>query len=98
MKKVFRFYDNDDDGSISKENIWQAGDLLEMESELNEQNVEMMIEMADRRKKGELNMDDFLELMSEIGLIPEEVEEEEVEVKSRNSSFERIVAALEEER
>ena len=22
MKKVFRFYDNDDDGGISKENIW----------------------------------------------------------------------------
>ena len=26
MRKVFRFYDNDDDGTISYENIWQAAD------------------------------------------------------------------------
>ena len=36
MKKVFRYYDNDDDGSITMENIWQAADLLELEDELNE--------------------------------------------------------------
>ena len=28
MKKVFRFYDNDDDGTITMDNIWQAADLL----------------------------------------------------------------------
>lgn len=26
MRKIFRFYDNDDDGTISVENIWQAAD------------------------------------------------------------------------
>ena len=36
MHKVFRYYDNDDDGSISHENIWQAADQLNLEDELNE--------------------------------------------------------------
>lgn len=70
MKKVFRFYDNDDDGTISKENIWQAADQLDLEHELNESNVSMMIEMADLSNKGEVDEDDFLQLMNECGLIP----------------------------
>ena len=52
LRKVFRFYDNDDDGSISPENIWQAADQLDLDDELNEQNVNMMIEMGDKDKKG----------------------------------------------
>ena len=52
MHKVFRYYDNDDDGSISAENLWQAADVLELEDELNEQSVNMMIEMGDLHKKG----------------------------------------------
>ena len=43
MAKVFRCYDNDDDGEVSSKNIYESGDLLEMEYELHEKNVEMMI-------------------------------------------------------
>lgn len=55
MVKVFRCYDNDDDGEISKKNIYESADLLDMEHELHEKNVEMMIEMADRKGKGSVN-------------------------------------------
>ena len=71
MRKVFRFYDNDDDGSISHENIYQAADLLEMEDELNEENVNMMIEMADKSNKGYITEREFIELMKEMGVIHE---------------------------
>ena len=71
MRKVFRFYDNDDDGSISHENIYQAADLLEMEDELNEENVNMMIEMADKSNKGYITEREFLDLMKEMGVIHE---------------------------
>ena len=60
MRKVFRFYDNDDDGSITKENIYEAAEQLDMEDELNEQNVLMMIEMADVNKKGHVNEEEFI--------------------------------------
>ena len=71
MRKVFRFYDNDDDGCISKRNIWEAADQLEMEEELDDQNVDMMIEMADKDNKGWLNEEEFITLMKTMGLIPE---------------------------
>lgn len=99
MKKVFRFYDNDDDGTISHENIWQAADQLDFEDELTESNVEAMIELADRKKQGEVDEADFLELMSFCGLIPEQtIEEPESENDGNNSSFERALAQMEEER
>lgn len=36
MRKVFRYYDNDDDGTITPNNIWEAADLLDLDDELNE--------------------------------------------------------------
>lgn len=69
LRKVFRFYDNDDDGSISPENIWQAGDQLDLDDELNEQNVNMMIEMGDKDKKGFIDEEEFIIMMREVGLI-----------------------------
>lgn len=69
MNKVFRYYDNDDDGSISHKNLWQAADVLDLEDELNEQNVNMMIEMGDINKKGEVQEAGFMMLMRELGLI-----------------------------
>lgn len=91
MKKVFRFYDNDDDGGISIENIWQAADQLDMEDECNESNVTAMIEMADRKKKGEVDEEDFLELMRDCGLIKDVIEVEPESDKGHNSSFERAL-------
>ena len=85
MRKVFRFYDNDDDGTISYDNIWQAADQLDLEEELSEQTVNMMIEMADKSNRGSVHEHEFIALMKELGLIPEqEYQEESVEKKEQN--------------
>lgn len=52
LKKVFRMYDNDDDGEISVKNIWECADQLEMEHLVNDERAMTMIEMADRKGKG----------------------------------------------
>ena len=48
MRKVFRCYDNDDDGKISHTNIWECAENLDMELHMDEENVEKMIELGDR--------------------------------------------------
>lgn len=85
MKKVFRYYDNDDDGSISHENIWQAADLLDLEDELNDQNVNMMIEMGDPNNNGFVQEHGFLALMRELGLIFDH----SIEIEDNERQFKR---------
>ena len=62
-------YDNDDDGQISEKNIRECAEQLDMEDELNESNARMMIEMADKSNKGGVNLEDFMTLMTNIGLL-----------------------------
>lgn len=35
MKKIFKYYDNDDDGKVSIQNLRDSADLLDMEEECN---------------------------------------------------------------
>ena len=67
---MFRFYDNDDDGEISLKNLQEAADLLEMEDMVRQENLEMMIEMGDPKKKGHVSFKGFMRVMGEIGIIP----------------------------
>ena len=70
LRKVFRIYDDDDNGLISADNLLRcAGDLGE---DVCKDEVEQMIEMGDRDKKGGVNQEDFIYLMKELGLIPKE--------------------------
>jgi Ca2+-binding EF-hand superfamily protein len=39
IRKVFRCYDNDDDGEISKKNIMECADVLDLSESMNEENV-----------------------------------------------------------
>jgi centrin-3 len=89
MKKVFRYYDNDDDGSITAKNIYEAADLLDLEDEVNESNVDMMLEMADKKKKGRVEINDFLGVMTELGLIWEKVFDVQSEHPTHDSDYER---------
>ena len=67
LAKVFRIYDDDDNLFITAENIMScAKDLRE---EVTEEEVKMMIKMADRKDQGGVDQDDFLHLMREMGLI-----------------------------
>ena len=69
LKKVFRIYDDDDNKLISHDNILRcAKDLGE---DITEDEVAVMIEMADKKDKGGVDPDDFIELMKELGLITE---------------------------
>ena len=47
MKKVFRMYDNDDDGVVSKKNLWESADWLDMEHLVDDERLGIMIELAD---------------------------------------------------
>ena len=68
FKKVFRCYDNDDDGKINLTNLRECADILEMESQMNEVNLSKMIEIGDRKKNGFVDQEDFIHLMKELGL------------------------------
>ena len=43
MWKVFRCYDNDDDGEISEKNLRECAEVLEMENEMTPENINQMI-------------------------------------------------------
>ena len=58
---MFRIYDDDDNGLISADNLTRcANDLMET---VNEDEVNMMIKMADKDDKGGVNLEDFINLM-----------------------------------
>lgn len=68
MSKVFRIYDDDDNGSISAENLKRcAKDLNE---DVTDEEVAQMIKMGDKKGKGEVDHEDYLALMRHVGLIP----------------------------
>ena len=52
FKKVFRCYDNDDDGKINITNLKECADILELENQMNDLNLEKMIEIGDRKNNG----------------------------------------------
>ena len=68
LRKVFRMYDDDDNGLITSENLQRcANDLLET---VTTDELLMMVEMADKDKKGGVDVEDFIDLMKQLGLIP----------------------------
>ena len=70
LRKVFRIYDDDDNGLITASNLMRcAKDLSE---DVTQAEVELMISMGDRRLVGGVNQEDFIYLMKELGLIPKE--------------------------
>lgn len=76
LRKVFRCYDNDDDGKINVVNLSQCADVLNMNDQINEINLQKMIEVGDRKKRGYVDIEDFLFLMKELGLIPDDESKE----------------------
>ena len=62
----------------------ESADLLDMEYECNEANLSMMIEMADPAKKGYVNYKDYMRLMNQIGLVPDNQFREEPDSDMEN--------------
>ena len=90
LRKVFRCYDNDDDGKINVVNLQQCADVLDMLDEVNEINLNKMIEVGDPRKRGYVDLNDFLNLMKELGLMPEpETKDNDLEKAYRDAKEQR---------
>ena len=69
LAKVFRIYDDDDNQFITPENLQRCA--LDLNEEVTEEEVKMMIKMADRKQQDGVDQEDFLFLMKEMGLIQE---------------------------
>lgn len=69
FRKVFRIYDDNDNGLIQTNNLARcAEELLE---EVTESELDMMVKMADMEDKDGLNIEEFINMMRALGLIPE---------------------------
>ena len=79
LQKVFRIYDDDDNGLISNENLMRCS--KDLEEPVTHQEVGEMIRMADLDRKGGVDRDDFMNLMKELGLWGKERE------KTRQEKF-----------
>ena len=92
LRKVFRIYDDDDNGLISADNLTRcANDLMET---VTEDEVNMMIEMADRNKKGGVDLEDFVDLMKRLGLIPDKDKKKEDDAEGVRLAANGGVAAI----
>ena len=67
MRKVFRVYDENDDGMISHANLTKCAQ--ELNEEVTSEEIRSMIEMGDVKQRGYLNVEDFIRVMREVGLI-----------------------------
>ena len=69
---MFRIYDDDDNGLISQDNLLRcAHDLGE---DVTDEEINMMVEMVDKYDKGGVDLEDFISLMRELGLISKKKE------------------------
>lgn len=64
---MFRIYDDDDNYEIGKENLLRCAD--DLQEEVLEEEVNMMIKMADRSGKNSVDIEDFIVLMTKLQLI-----------------------------
>ena len=67
MEKVFKIFDDGDDGLISKENL--AKSAFDQKVKVTDEELDMMIFMADKSCDGAgVNEEDFMQLMLDFGL------------------------------
>jgi Ca2+-binding EF-hand superfamily protein len=69
MRKVFRVYDDDDNGLISHENLTRCADDLGEDVTCEE--IKSMIDMTECGKKNAVSIEDFIRVMQVVGLITE---------------------------
>eukprot|EP00792_Barthelona_sp_PAP020_P005830 TRINITY_DN2817_c0_g2_i1.p1 TRINITY_DN2817_c0_g2~~TRINITY_DN2817_c0_g2_i1.p1 ORF type:complete len:170 (-),score=67.98 TRINITY_DN2817_c0_g2_i1:50-526(-) len=61
MVKAFHFFDDDNTGKISFQNLKRVA--VELEEEIPDEDLQEMIEEADRDGDGEVSLDEFLRVM-----------------------------------
>ena len=68
FRKTFRIYDEDDSGIITAENLVAVGKNLG--ENLTEDDAQGMIQFGDKNCKGGVDIEEFVEMMKVVGLIP----------------------------
>ena len=66
MLKVFRFFDDDETGKISFRNLKRVA--KELGENMSDEEIQEMIDEADRDGDGEINMDEFMRIMKKTNL------------------------------
>ena len=69
MRKVFRVYDENDDGKLSHANLTKCAQEILPNEAVTSEEIRTMIEMGDYRKRGFVDVEDFIKVMREVGLI-----------------------------
>ena len=70
LRKVFRIYDDDDNYEIGIDNLRRCAE--DLQENVSEEELSMMIKMADRAGKNAVDIEDFIALMTSLGLIGNE--------------------------
>lgn len=60
--KSFRFYDDDDGGTIDFQNLLRTAKELQIEN-FSEEECQRMIDVADFKKQGAVDIEDFMKIM-----------------------------------
>ncbi|KAK7790515.1 hypothetical protein R5R35_005261 [Gryllus longicercus] len=66
IAKAFKLFDDDDTGTISFRNLKRVA--KELGEDINDEELQEMIEEADRDGDGEVNFDDFMKVMKKANL------------------------------
>lgn len=63
IRKAFRMYDDDEGGTIDFGNLRKVANELEDDMYINDEEVELMIQFADTKGQGAVDIDDFMAVM-----------------------------------
>ncbi len=68
LKKAFKMYDDDDNGTISEENLQKVAQELELE--VTDDEIKLMLKIGDRHNHNgeEVNLEDFMYIMQQANL------------------------------
>ncbi len=68
VEKAFRFYDDDDNGSIDLKNLRKVANELGYAETVTDMECLSMIKVADTKKQNAVDKDDFMAVMKKAGL------------------------------
>lgn len=94
---MFRVYDDDDTGRVTAQNLRRCADELKEDVlEVTQEHIDTMISMADKGR-GYVQLDDFVNLMIELGLIAERNPIEEMAKEIKHDALEAEKRAFQEQ-
>lgn len=87
LAKAFKMYDDDDNKTISFENLQKVA--AELEEEISEEGIRLMLKIGDRLNKyggEEVDFDDFMYIMKQANLFSDDQEFNEADANNMNSA------------